>query len=317
MATLMITRGLPASGKTTFAKNWVGEDPDHRARINRDDLRSMAHGEWRQETERQIQAIRDAAVASLLKRDISVVVDDTNLPSRSARDLRKLAVFNGAEFEVMDLTNVELETCLKRNAQRDDKKPVPEDWIRTQYQKYIAGRPYPLVLADESEFESAELRAGMLAPYVADPSLPKVILCDLDGTVALKGDRSPYDETRVHEDRANDMVIKLVKAAAKYLEAGVVFVSGRTEGCRDATVQWLWDAGLGYLGPEMGPGLRIELHMRPVGDGRKDSEVKYQIFNDHIRNKYNVQCVFDDRNQVVEMWRSIGLTVFQVADGNF
>ena len=45
--------------------------------------------------------------------------------------------------------------------------------------------------------------------------------------------------------------------------------------------------------------------------------VKHELFNKHVRHDYNVRGAFDDRNQVVEMWRAIGLTVFQVADGNF
>ena len=36
-----------------------------------------------------------------------------------------------------------------------------------------------------------------------------------------------------------------------------------------------------------------------------------------IRDRWRVVGVFDDRQQVVRMWRALGLTVFQVAEGDF
>lgn len=59
------------------------------------------------------------------------------------------------------------------------------------------------------------------------------------------------------------------------------------------------------------------LLMRPEGDIRKDSIVKREIFENYIRDYYNIQFVLDDRNQVVEMWRSLGLKCLQVAEGDF
>ena len=57
--------------------------------------------------------------------------------------------------------------------------------------------------------------------------------------------------------------------------------------------------------------------MRTSGDFRKDWLIKYEIFNASVRKAYNVEFVLDDRNQVVDMFRAMGLTVFQVTDGNF
>ena len=83
MATLIITRGLPGSGKSTKAAAWVADDPATRARVNRDMTRDMLHGGF-VDQERQINAVRDASVTALLQRGINVVVDDTSLPSRAA-----------------------------------------------------------------------------------------------------------------------------------------------------------------------------------------------------------------------------------------
>ena len=57
--------------------------------------------------------------------------------------------------------------------------------------------------------------------------------------------------------------------------------------------------------------------MRKTGDNRKDAIVKREIYETHIKDKYQVDYVLYDRNQVVEMWRSLGLTCLQVADGDF
>ena len=67
-----------------------------------------------------------------------------------------------------------------------------------------------------------------------------------------------------------------------------------------------------------GPGGANWFADRPnTQDQRKDSVVKVEIFDREIRHAYRVIGVFDDRAQVVRAWRALGLTVFQVADGNF
>ena len=304
---LIITRGLPGSGKTTWARAWVAEDPQRRARVNRDDVRAMLHDSVfvRQSasepgTERAVQAARDATITALLKRGIDVVCDDTNLPSRVARDLRRLAVVVGADFEVVDLTDVPLEECLRRNALREGRARVPDERVQDMHARYIAGRSHPLPIPDEP----AELAGRRYEPK---PGTPKAIMVDIDGTVALMGSRSPYDETRVHEDWPNAPVITAVRAmwTAGYT---VVFCSGRTEEARAATEAWLREhVDVPYAA----------LHMRQTGDHRRDSIVKLEIFDAHIRDVYDIVAVFDDRAHVVAAWRSIGLTVFAVAEGDF
>jgi adenylate cyclase class IV len=57
--------------------------------------------------------------------------------------------------------------------------------------------------------------------------------------------------------------------------------------------------------------------MRKTGDNRPDNIVKKEIFDSNIKNNYYIEFVLDDRNKVVKMWRELGLTCLQVADGNF
>ncbi|MFD7669069.1 hypothetical protein [Streptomyces sp. NPDC059788] len=111
----------------------------------------------------------------------------------------------------------------------------------------------------------------------------------------------------MHQDLPNAPVNNVVRAL---YAAGqrIVFLSGRTDNCRIATEAWLNEyIGVPYDGP----------FMRHPGDFRKDSIVKVELFDTRIRDTYNVTCVLDDRTQVVQAWRAFGLTVLQVADGNF
>lgn len=306
MATLHITRGLPGSGKTTHACVWVDADRAHRARVNRDDLRSMLdRGVFEKGvTEPRILAARDALILGLLRKGLDVICDDTNLPQRTARDLARLARRAGAGFEVTDFTDVPLADCIERDAARSDKQAVGEAVIRDMHMRYLNGRPSPLPLPEESPDALSED-----GRYEPKPGTPKAVLCDIDGTLALMGARSPFDETRVREDRPNVPVIAAVRA---FMAAGyeVRYLSGRTDQCRDATVDWLREH-------VMSSSLPSDLFMRPAGDMRKDAIVKRELFDQHIREDYDVVCVLDDRDQVVTMWRALGLTVFQVAEGNF
>ena len=303
MATLIATRGLPASGKTTHARAWVDADRAQRARVNRDDLRLMLdHGVFEKGvTEGRVLAARDSLILGLLGRGLDVICDDTNLPQRTIRDLAALAKRAGATLLVEDFTDVPLEECLRRDAARTDKAPVGESVIRDMHARYLRGRSLPLPLPEEGDPPLTAAR------YVPIPGTPTAILVDIDGTVALHGTRSPFDETRVHEDRPNRPVIRAVVAMCVANHA-LIFMSGRSESCRAATEDWLrrhvspaWDG----------------LYMRAAGDFRKDSVVKAELFDRHVRDRWDVQAVFDDRDQVVRMWRDLGLTVFQVADGNF
>lgn len=136
--------------------------------------------------------------------------------------------------------------------------------------------------------------------------MKKVIICDLDGTLCLY-DRS----TGKHYDR--DYENDTINPAVRYIldgndqYNGILFVSGRKDKYRDVTQKWLDAYGFG----------NYPLFMRVDEDYRKDSIIKTEIYEKNIKGKYEVLFVLDDRNQVVDMWRSLGLTCLQVAEGDF
>lgn len=140
---------------------------------------------------------------------------------------------------------------------------------------------------------------------------PKAIIVDIDGTVALMNGRGPFEWDRVHEDIPNRPVVNIINALQEAMKdyASVLFVSGRDETCRMATLAW--------LKVHMANEAPWSLFMRPRSDFRKDAVVKEEIYREKIEPHFDVIAVFDDRNQVVDMWRSLGLTCLQVAPGDF
>lgn len=303
MTVLIITRGLPGSGKSTWARQWVTQDPAHRAEVNRDMLRLMMHGGYA-DAEVQVTTARDAAIEALLRRGISVACSDTNLPQRVARDLAKIGARAKADLEVRDLTCVPLDTCLARNAARTDKEPVPEDRIRAMHSRYIAGHRYPLPLPEEPAAS-----AGEIVPYEPKPGTPAAILCDIDGTLAIHQGRSPYDYTRCGEDALNRSVADLLFEAAHRPDGPrrVILLSGRPETARPDTQEWLRLHKVPFS----------ELHMRSAGDQRNDVIVKRELFDRWIRDRFNVLIALDDRDRCVRLWRDLGLACWQVNYGDF
>ena len=153
----------------------------------------------------------------------------------------------------------------------------------------------------------------------------EAIIVDVDGTLAdMRGIRGPFEWDKVHLDRPHQDVINLVKdlenaeiwtgvideADGEYImkpKYKIIITTGRDGVCEEATLEWL----VGHMVP-------FDVFcMRKAGDFRKDNIIKSEIYMDRIRPKYDVKFVIDDRNQVVEMWRSLGLRVLQVAPGDF
>lgn len=130
-----------------------------------------------------------------------------------------------------------------------------------------------------------------------------IYICDIDGTLADKGDRNPYDESKVFNDTPLPTceVIKDI-ISVSISNPPVIFLSGRTEKCRKDTTSWL----INHLWLEQDP----VLYMRKEGDNRPDEVIKAELYKEHIEGKYKVIGVFDDRLKVCRMWWSMGLFVF-------
>ncbi|MEU6261841.1 AAA family ATPase [Saccharopolyspora shandongensis] len=314
MPDLILTRGLPASGKSTWAKAWVAAAETHstdgpgRVRVSRDDLRLMLFGPGYRTPvpacEKLVSQAERFQAEAALKSGCDVIIDAMNLRPKYLRGWQELAEATGAAFVTREFP-IGIDEAIRRDASRE--RSVGEDVIRNQSRFLAKGGGFlPLTAQDAGKNEPA----GASTPYTPKPGAPKAVMVDIDGTVALMkkgaGARSPFDWHRVGEDEPNRPVIEAVHAAA---DAGftVIFCSGRDNSCRAETRVWLDEHVMTGGG----------LFMRPAGDYRRDSVVKVELFDRYIRDHYNVRYVLDDRKQVVEAWRGLGLTVMQVAEGDF
>lgn len=141
MNTLILTRGIQGSGKSTWAKAWVGEDPARRCRVSLDDIRKMAGPYWVDSREHLISTLGNNAVMICLKHHRDVVLDCMNLDKKGIRKLVKFLNKNGLAYgtdykiEFKDF-KLSLEDCLKRNATRKGDDYIKEDVIISTYNKY-------------------------------------------------------------------------------------------------------------------------------------------------------------------------------------
>ncbi len=279
MKKVIILRGLQSSGKSTWAKQLVSENPNKYKRINNDDLRAMLDCSlFSKGNEKFIIDVRNQLILMALENNKTPIVDNTNLNPVHERDIRKL-VEGIAEVEIKDFTHVSLEECIKRDQKRANY--VGEKVIRDTWKKWLTPKP-----------EKYEWIDG----------LPFVVLSDMDGSLSLfdRDKKSPYNR-----DFEND---ELNVALASILRGNnVILLSGRNEKFRKQTEEFLNKNNVEYLA----------LFMRKDGDDRNDVIVKKEIFENEIRGKYNVKFIADDRNRLVSLWRSMGIPCFQVNDGDF
>lgn len=284
---ILFLKGLPASGKTTWSKQMIKDNPGKYKRISKDDLRAMLDGgKWSKDNERYVLEVRDLLIHSAIAQEYNVIIDDTNLAPKHWEHIKQMVknmpIGIDVELELKDFTDVSIEECIKRDQKRSNY--VGEKVIRKMYNQFL--RP---------KIKSIE--------HIANA--PDAIICDLDGTLALFKD-NPYER-----DFTKDEVNYPVREILLHMnDTGhkILLVSGRKGKFLEQTQDWLSHNGILY----------DEIHMpRADDDNRKDVIIKQEIYEAHIKGKYNIKFVLDDRNQVVDFWRGLGLTVFQVAEGDF
>lgn len=295
---LHILIGISGSGKSTFAEQMLLSD-DRLIRVSRDEYRYM----WRNsglvsdKIESVITLRVNQDIEYYLNNDFNVIYDATNLTARYLNSM--VADFQQyADIEFV-LLEVDVEECIRRDNLRSRK--VGESVIRSQYKKLE-------ILKKNFDFQPLPKRKKKYRNFNTDAKKKDAVCVDLDGTLADLGERNPYGFGVL-----NDRVVFPVKNVLKsFVEVNpnitVLVVSGREEKMRKDTEQWLKTNKIPYN----------FLLLRKTGDNRRDAVIKKEIYTQEILPDYNVHFVLDDRNQVVDMLRNeLGLTVFQVANGNF
>lgn len=140
MNKLIICRGLPASGKTTWAKEWVMRDPNHRIRVNQDDIRLMLGKYWVPAREPVVSAIQQEAILAAMNFGVDIVIDNTNLNRKVVDAYVKVAEKFKYTVEYKDFFNVSLGKCLRRNTTRNASLPkdmqIADTVIVDMYERY-------------------------------------------------------------------------------------------------------------------------------------------------------------------------------------
>jgi hypothetical protein len=121
----------------------------------------------------------------------------------------------------------------------------------------------------------------------------------------MNGHRGPFDWSKVDRDDYDLAVVATLRKLSQTDK--IILLSGRDEEAREKTLEWLEF----YMIPF------DALYMRPKGDFRKDTIIKKELYNQHLKDKFNVIAVFDDRTSVVQMWRKLGLKCFEVEHHDF
>lgn len=289
--TLLLTVGAPGSGKSTWAEEQC-KAPGV-VNINRDNLRGMIkalshQNNWKytKANEKFVTDVTIPILETLFKNDNTnkIIVSDTNLNPSTFLKFKTYAEDNGYFFETKDFP-LSWKDLLARNLYRGE-KAVPISVLRDM---------------------SRRMRSYMGKPtYLPNTKNRKAIIVDIDGTVANNNGRHPFAWDLVKNDLPIKHVIDLVRMYAKN-GYDVIFVSGRDGVCYDDSLEWIKTH---VIEPDA-------FFMRETKDSREDSIVKEEIFWRNIAHRWNVEVVIDDRATVVEMWRSLGLTCFQVNDGDF
>lgn len=309
MQKVILLKGLPASGKSTWAKKIIKENKGWK-RINKDNLRSMIDVDiFSPENEKIILEARNNLLRLFLSRHYNVIIDDTNFHEKHSLEVNKIInEMNTRGYDIYyeeKFFDVDVNEAIKRDSNRVEQ--VGESVIRNMYEKYIHNKKIQMKTFKEI-IDIPEI-------YENNKNLPKAIIVDLDGTLAIHKNRGPFEYDKIDTDTPNKPVVTLVKIMKEY-GYDILFVSGRDEVSREITTNWLYDVFENVGGLEYPS--ELKLIMRKRNDNRKDSIVKKELFGEHIKNKYYIEFVLDDRNSVVSMWRTeLGLPCFQVNYGDF
>lgn len=291
MSKLIIMRGLPGSGKSTWAKAWVNEDPINRIRLNWDDMRNMMGPYWIPERENTgvLKELREKFLKHMMELNWDIVCDNMNLNPKEIEFYENIVKeFNedGHPYtiEFKDFF-IPVEECIRRDAMRAN--PIGEKTIKSLFHKYM-----PLIVGSEhrKKIESQPT-------YRADK--PDCIIVDMDGTLAFNlSGRSFFDDIdMIKYDTPLLATVSILRAMKMTGTCNIFIVTGRSEKSREATEVWLTENNIPF----------DKVFMREEGDFSHSNDFKQKVYEDNIKNNYNVLFVLDDDTKCMKMYQDQGL----------
>lgn len=288
-ATILI--GISGAGKSTYVTEKANENSNLIV-ISKDNIRKSLiknynpnKNLWDQysfkDNEDSINSLFDIQLREAAKNKQNIVIDNTNLSKSKNERLERLlknygyVEINYINFNLTDNINFYLENNQNRI------NTIPMRAINDQY-----------LLAAQSGY--------------LELSNSNIALVDIDGTVAIKCDRSPFEYNKADNDTPNQYVIDTINALYETKRIDYIqFLSGRESYSYELTRDWLIRHGFDMN--------KHRLLMRKTRDCRRDSIIKNEIYESCLKQN-NIKYLFDDRNQVVDMWWDNKLPVFHVGD---
>lgn len=298
---LIVTIGVPASGKTTWAEKYC--EKGNVVNVNRDDTRQALFGPFKwgeydfvKNKEELVTKTNKDKILIALKQGKDVVVSDTNLYPERRAEFRAIAEQFGAEY-IEQLFHINYETALARDNARE--MSVGAKVLTNMLQVYHKQNRDLIV---------AHFKAILEEEWAGIHEL--IVLSDIDGTVAdmhkgKPGRRSPFEWHRVGEDSPRENVLDALGLYSEHYP--IWFMSGRDGACEPETTEWLVKYAPFYSG----------LIMRNPQDSRPDWVIKLELLVELARRGLKPLVMFDDRDQVVNTLREVGVEVWQVQPGAF
>jgi predicted kinase len=291
--TVIVLVGSPASGKSTYARQALLENPNL-VRLNRDDFRMSMFGKFilDKDGEKMLTKIfKDTAIA-YLKQGKDVILDSTHC---NLKHLEEVAFNYSPYADVEYLTfDVPLSVKMERNSKRE--YPVPDE----------------VMIRMHKEFEKLKLNFNFsdvkkLEFSVPNKEKPQAIVFDLDDTLSTAYQRGIYQYDKADNDRPIDptmYILQLLKwDQPDYYH--ILFVTGRDESGRTAINTWFHH----YFQSAYVP-TNDKIFMRAKGDMRSSAIVKEEIYLKSIHPNYNVVGWFDDDNAVNERMKLHGVRMY-------
>ena len=287
---VLILQGIPASGKSTFAKALVADSRGLWKRLNKDDMRAMLDDSVHsKENESFVEQLRDMMLFEALKAGKNVIIDDTNLWERPIERVKKVV----EQFQKTHRTKVEIEiksfeadlsTCIERDSQRVPS--VGATVISKLYRQHILSKEELYSYSDKDE------------------SLPPTLVCELDHVIAILSQRGLQDIFLCENDLVHQPIKELldIYRAANYK---IILLTQRPETYRRQTQNWLYYNRIEF----------DELLMYP--SGAKGIRVKKELYEQHILSKYQVKLALETQQEATDLWRlELGIPCLQVGYGD-
>ena len=298
MSKLIVLQGCPCSGKSTWRNEFMKNTSSATICVCRDDIRlEVNNGKYSMDNENLVTEIETQRIITGIKNNIdNIIIDATNLNPKTIAKWEKLAQEMSCDIEFKKFY-IPFSEAMVRSKKRKEEGGL---YISKKVMLGFYKRYFPNELSDE--FTDKRI--------IKEPELklPNCVICDLDGTLALHQGRHPYEWDKISTDKMDSRLQWMLMKLHDNNQSEIIFVTGRNAEARQATIEWL-DKHLGIKD--------YKLYTKEPNEYTSGEVYKERIYHEHIENKYNVLCVFEDSDRCVLMWRKLGLLTCQLENNDY